>query len=363
MTLAVDHRLGVGGGDLHLAQAERARVDGGAGAVEGVGGMDAAGQHPLDQAQATAAATEAATVVLTQSALDTAQRLGLLNRLASAYECLIPRTLLVQLETALREAEERTRKGASTMWLTDDGRMAIDDLDANDPRLLAQEEAARAIHQWVVSNTTPVPRPLELLGIQEADVRDKIGRSSYDELELATARQVPLYADDLGLRRFRLAGRGMLSFSTVTLLQGLVTRDLLEPAQRDEIWIQLAVENHAYVRPMADMITKALARTPPLPRDEPQRIFDLLGQQGVSLSEAAALAIVVVKRAAMERVQRQEPAHLTELAMDGMARQWPVTSVAGAIQSAAKAQLTLLPRHLSVVEEASRAWAKRRMGA
>jgi tetratricopeptide (TPR) repeat protein len=316
-----------------------------------------------DQAQATVAATGASEVVLTTSAVDSAQRLGLLDRLATAYECLTPRSLLVELETVLREAEERTHKGASTMWLTDDGRLAIDDLEANDPRLVAQEEAARAIHQWVATNAKPIPRPLELLGIQESDVRDKVGRSSYDALELATARQVPLYADDLGLRRFRLAGRPMTSFSTVTLLPAFVTRRLLESAERDELWMQLVVENHAYVRPTGDMITKALARNPPLPQDQLQRVFDLLGQQGMSLPDAAALAMTVVKREAMERVQRHEPAKLTELAMEGMARQWPVTSVAGAIQSAARGQLALLPQHLSAVEDASRAWAKRRLGA
>jgi hypothetical protein len=267
----------------------------------------------------------------------------------------------VELEIALRDAAERRRKGASTTYLGDDGRPIVDDIPANDPRLVTQEETAQRVCDWVTANVTVVPRPLELLPLEESAVRGQVGASSYDGLELATARGIPLYADDLGLRRFRLSGRPMQSFSTVTLLPALVARGILEAAARDNLLVRLVGENHAHVRPTVDLITAALGRSPKLPPGELRRVFDLLGNPGLTLPDAAAIAIAVVRREAMQRVHRHSLAKLTELAMDGMGQQWPATSVAAAIQSVARGQLGLLPQHLETVEKTGRDWARGRL--
>lgn len=316
-----------------------------------------------DQAGAIDAATGSNELILTRSALDTAYRHRLIDRLSDTYRMTAPRALLAEMEAAGDEARTRTRSGVSTMLMTDDGRLVLDEIKAEDPRLVAEEEAITAVHEWLAANAQILPRPLEWLGKEEEDIREKIGRSSYDALELTASLGLPLYADDLGLRRFALFDKPMKSFSTVTLLQAMTARGLLPTEERDDLLMQLVIENHAFVRPTADIIQAAIERTPTLSGEQLQRIFGLLGQQGLTLGDSAAIAVSVIKRQVTGSVQRLPTPKLTDLAMEGMTRQWPVTAVAGAVQSVARAQMALIPQHLSVVEEASREWAKRRMTA
>lgn len=316
-----------------------------------------------DQAGAIDAATSAKELILTRSALETAYRHHLLDRLSGTHRMTAPRSLLVEMETAVDEAGKRRRSGVSTMLVTDDGRLVLDEIKPDDPRLVAEEEAITAAHKWLSDNVQILPRPLEWLGKKEEDVREKIGRSSYDALELTASLALPLYADDLGLRRFSLFDKPMKSFSTVTILRAMTARGLLPPKEQDDLLMRLVIENHAFVRPTTDIIRTAIEGTPTLSGEQLQRVFNLLGQPGLTLGDSASIAVSVIKRQVTGSVQRLPTPRLTDLAMGGMSRTWPVTAVAGALQSVARVQMALVPQHLAAVEEATREWAKRSMSA
>jgi hypothetical protein len=300
-------------------------------------------------------------VVLTRTALDTAHRYDLFDRLTAAYRIKAPRSLLVELTAELEEARKQRVEGVSTMAMSDDQRLRVVDVEPNDPRLVAAEDALASQLAWLEQNVEVMPRPLELLGSDDEEVRDKLGSSSYDALELAASLDVPMYADDLGLRRFALFGKPLRSFSTVSLLHAVTERGAMDAAQRDEVLMQLVIENHAFVRPTAELLRAALRRNPSLSNADLQRVFDLLGQDGLSLGESAALAVSAIKGEVTHPLQRVGTPRVAELALQGMARRWPVMAVASAVQAVARAQMALIPQHLSVIEEACLTWVKRQV--
>lgn len=315
----------------------------------------------MDQRTAIDTAKSSDELVLTRTALDTAHRHGLLDRLTAAYRIKAPRSLLVEVSAELESARKQRVEGVSTLAMSDDQRLTVIDVEPNDPRLVAAADALASQLAWLEENVEVMPRPLELLGSDEEDVRDKVGSSSYDALELAASLDVPMYADDLGLRRFALFGKALRSFSTVSLLQAMTERAAMDAAERDELMIQLIIENHAFVRPTAELLRVALRRDPGLSNTDLQRVFDLLGQDGLSLGESATLLISAIKSEVTHPLQRVPTPRIAELGMRGMVRRWPVMAVASAVQSVARAQMALIPQHFSVVEEACLTWVKRQV--
>ena len=305
------------------------------------------------QAASVATATAATTVILTRSALATAQRLGLLDHLVSHYEVVAPTSLIWQLRVEIAEAKKAVAAGRSTMVLAAYG-PHIEDIPANDPRLREAVEAAVSSLEWVEQCARKEPRPYKTVrepGSPEEEVRDRVGPPSFDALALAETGIGALYADDLGLRRLTLGSRPRpASFSTVTLLEVLAAKGAVSSADRDRYLADLVLAGYAFVRPSSGLLHEGIRRMPGLGRDGLLTICGPLGGPLVTALEAATLAARAIKLTAMAQIQTTGVDTVTEAAVRAMATRWRQPVAARLVQQQAERELALLPpRYLETV--------------
>lgn len=313
------------------------------------------------QAASVAIATAATTVILTRSALATAERLGLLDHLAAHYEVVAPTSLVWQLRVEIAGAKKAVAAGRSTMMLAAYG-PHIEGIPANDPRLVDALEAAAASLEWVERCARKEPRPYQTVrepGSPEEEVRDRVGPPSFDALALTEAGIGALYADDLGLRRFTLGGGPRpTSFSTVTLLEALAAKRAISPADRDRYLADLVLAGYAFVRPSSGLLDEGLRRMPGLGRDGLGTIFGPLGGPLATALEAATLAAQAIKVGAMAAIQKTGVDTVTEVAVRAMAARWRQPVAARLVRQHAERELALLPpRYLQTVVQTCTALA------
>jgi hypothetical protein len=238
----------------------------------------------------------------------------------------------------------------------------IEDIPANDLRLVEAHEAAVASLEWVERCTRMEPRPYKTIrepGSPEEEVRDRVGPPSFDALALAEAGIGALWADDLGLRRLTFGlGPRPASFSTVTLLEVLADRRAISPAHRDRYLADLVLAGYAFIRPSSGLLNEGLRRMPGLGRDGLGAIFAPLGGPLVTALEAATLAAQAIKVTAIAPIQTTSVDMVTEAAVRAMAARWRLPVAASLVRQQAERELALLPsRYLESVVRTCRALA------
>jgi tetratricopeptide (TPR) repeat protein len=299
------------------------------------------------QARSVETARAANSAILTRSGLETAYDLKLLEALSASMELVVPRSLLDELRIELKEAKKRVDLGYSNLGPGGPVGLSMMSLDANDPRLVTRYESVN--EQLVWAQTLRVePRPLESIrssGSPEDKIRDRLGRSSFDAAILAEKLGMALYADDLGLRRLGSGKPVAASFSTVSLLLGLAERGAITGEQRDENLLRLVLAHYVFVSPTAELLDLAVRREPVNGRATLAQALALLAAPTISATEAARMAVAVIKAAAVRSIQTISIEALTGLALNAMATRWRMPLCASLISNEAGEQLRLLPQH------------------
>jgi tetratricopeptide (TPR) repeat protein len=312
------------------------------------------------QDESLATALDANEVILTRSALETSHRFDLLSVVRDHFEIFAPNSLDEELRIEKQEAERAVRDGVKIVaWA--DGRLQAIEIEPGHTELQAKVDHLSNLRKFLSDNVTLCPRPLEVIGTadsEEEDMREIIGQSSYDALKLTTARSAALYADDLGLRRFLLGGKGR-SFSTASLFPALTQMRLITPSRRDQGLLKLVLANFLFVRPQSGLLESALADTG-LSNAELRLVFETLGGPILNLGESARLAAHLVKAAALKEVQLVTPGKITNIALNGMAKRWSPQACAMAIRRALEAELLLLPNVLDEVREVCAKFGKQK---
>jgi predicted Zn-dependent protease len=293
-------------------------------------------------------------VVLTRSALHTAVELGLLNILAAEFTLLAPRSLIDEMEEELREAERLVERGHTMIGSSGAG-LAVTKLEAGDASLVHRRDRLREILAWLEHSATLVTRPLETIpaaGSKEEEVRGHLGRSSYDAAALAKHRGAPLYADDLGLRRFAPVGDPHGSFSTVSLLEGFAERGALTASVRDRHLLSLVVANTGQVAASRELLLEALRRSDEIGREGLEKVFRLLATSDLTAAAAAHMLVLVVKDQSLAAVQLAPASQIVTLGLGAMSETWPIRLCIQAVAHATSELLTILPQPRREVIEA-----------
>ncbi len=322
--------------------------------VESFGRDPVAGQlyvewidEPGQVASRTAATSER--LVLTRSALATAQQLNLLDLLAEHYKLIAPTALLLELREELVSAARAVVEGRERMAPAPVVGFALRTTEPQDPALLARRDAVEELLSWAEAQVEFLPRPIEDVGIPGSDaeqVRERIGAPSFDALELVKGTGAPLYADDLGLRRFAAPDA---SCSTVSLLDTLSERRIIDKATCDALTLELVLSRYVTVRPSADVITLAIRR-PTLPAGDLERACDLLSTPNLGLQNAAAMGAIVIQNSRAGLYQRLSTTDITRLLLRSMNKQFPLARAAVALRHAAEQKLLFLPADLEEVK-------------
>lgn len=308
--------------------------------------IDAAGQHA-----ARTAATNANALVLTRSALATAQRLDLLSVLESTYELVAPTSLVIEVREEAKKALKEVDEGRQRMIPDPAVGFAMREVPAGDPTLVARRESVSALLAWLESGKVRhVPRPASTVGPADSELeqlREPFGPSSFDALALTRAHEGLLYADDLGLRRFVAPSE---SCSSLTLLDVLLEREQLTPARRDELLLDQVLRRYVTVRPTADLLLLALRR-PTLSAGELVTVFDLLAAPVLTLREASEIGATVIRRALDAPIWRPSTSAVTRLILRSMAKTFGSARAAIALRRETAPKLQFLPDELAAVAE------------
>ncbi|HEY9225358.1 MAG TPA: hypothetical protein VIP11_01845 [Gemmatimonadaceae bacterium] len=295
--------------------------------------------------------------VLTLSALTTISKLDLFRALEERGGFITPRSLMVELKRTVREAEDWLENGHK-MMRTVNGLLHADDIPAGDPRLISALEKRRHLLEWVISHTAVEPLPLDYVpteGSEQEEARELIGPSSYDAVILASFRNTPLYADDLGLRKLTLAGiQRPSSFSTLTLLPALADARSISEERRDSALVSLAVRRYGVLVPTVAMLAASFRQN--LSQVELDRVFASLVAPQVAPIDAARIVARLIRREVTATLQVASVQVIVAQSLRAMTVRWPVNLATQLLVRAAMDELALLPTVVREVDAACAAF-------
>ena len=294
-----------------------------------------------------------ASAVLTRSALETAYSLQILNDLSTSIELVAPRSLVDEVRAELKEDQNRVRDGYRKVGGGAAG-ISLTDLPPNHPGLVRREEVVREQLAWLDAHRIE-RRPLEsiaAMGSRAETSRGMLGRSSYDALVLVDRLSLPLYADDLGLRKFSLGSYSPPpSFSSVSLLFAMAERGMISEDVRDEKLLSLVSAHYVHVPPSVGLIDLAVQRaSTAVGRTALLIAMGLLGGPTPSASESARVAVGVIKSSVLRPVQIVQAEDLAEMALRAMASRWRMPLCARLLSEEADHQLLLMPQYQEAIK-------------
>jgi tetratricopeptide (TPR) repeat protein len=313
-----------------------------------------AGSHSA----ATQAASDAPQIVLTRSALETAQRLGILD-LLSGLRVLAPRTMLRELMSEVRENERKVANGTMSMGGGSTG-LVFYRLEPGAKELVDRAQGRKEALEWCRTKAVVRGRPLQLLakvGSQEDELREMVGTDSWDALELAIDADSPMWADDLGLRQIPIQGRKTKSFSTVGFLLSLVRRQQLSEDKCCQMFHSLILWRYSHVPISPKLLVAALNRYHELGRAAVAEVFDTVATMP-NVSVAGRLLARTVRDWALAPVLTISLEAAARLGLEAASKKWPFKIVARQISEAAAAALALMPQALTIVQNACADFAR-----
>ena len=296
------------------------------------------------QQQSLAAVAEARRVVLTESALWTAERMGLLGRLLERYEVMVPRAMLEELQSQLDELDRRVEVGFRV--LSDGGPgLEMREWEPGDPVLVSERNGFRERVRWVENHARVAPRPAGGLTMDAAAERSErvVGRSSYCAAELGIHGET-VYADDLGLRRIVLASGGR-SFSTITLVRGLAEEGEMSRDEYSRHALWLAQHRYFAVSMSRELICRAFRECGSVAAAE---ALTVASSATADLDGAAKAGASALKWMATNPVGVSLGV-ATGAIVAAMSQRWGRRAAGWALARAVTEEFVLLPRQLATV--------------
>ncbi len=323
--------------------------------VEAFGGDPLLGEFyvewvdPAGQQAARTAAKAATNLLLTRSALATAQELKLLDLLVDTYMLVAPTSLLLELRTEVNTADREAAEGRERLVPEMGVGFALRKVEPGDTTLTTRRDALHALLSWTETHVRLDPRPADTVGTpgsEKEELRENFGASSFDTLGLPPQAGTVLYADDLGLRRFAPADA---TCSTVTLLDALVERGVLGGQERDEYDLEMVLRRVVTIRPRPELLLLALRRATLTPA-QLELVFDLLAAPLLTLAEAASIGAAVIRGAREGIFQRYGTREVTRLILLSMRKGFKGPQAPIALRRATESKLQFLPNDLAEMQ-------------
>jgi tetratricopeptide (TPR) repeat protein len=304
-------------------------------------------------------AHDATCLVLSQSALETASRLGVLELVRGRYELVTPHMLAGVLAQAAHDDAEEARKGAATFSGSDRG-PEMRSLEAGHPLLVAKAEQSAKYLSWCKENTKVKPRPLQFLKTApESDrMREMIGEESWDSLELALDGGIPIWCDDLGLRRTAIDGKVALGTSTISILRELRDAGTLSEADYLKNLQTLVQQRYLGVLPSVTLLAGGVSRYGEIGRSGVASVLGTLTAIP-DVSSAAEMLAHVLRVSATASVEALPIEDLTQMGLEALNGRWPRQICARQLRAAAQKVLSLLPLPLLAIAKVCVSFSRR----
>ena len=193
-------------------------------------------------------------VVIHTSALITLQELGLLDLLSEMFtEIRIASSAVQELRSDLRQTQGMQTRDMAWAGLEESNLVA----DRIPKEVLDnRERKLRDLVDWTSSRCEQLGCPEEGMSPEGSAMRDLLGPPSYD-VHMLSDGEVPLYADDLVLRRLGEGERQAKSFSTYAFLLAGVARNILDEAERLGAVVRLIELRHQFIPVSASSLLEA----------------------------------------------------------------------------------------------------------
>jgi tetratricopeptide (TPR) repeat protein len=304
-------------------------------------------------------AKSATTIVLTESALVTLQRLDLLDTVRTRYQCIAPRSLRDLIRKELSEAEERVTEGHSVVVPGGPTGFAMQSFEAGDAVLVNARDRHKALLDWLDREVTILPRPLAAFGEnikQTEEFRTQLGHASSDAVELAKHNVATLLADDLGLR---IVARhsNTPSVSTLSVVHVLTEEGVIAEEARDRFLIDLVEQHYNAVAPTAELLLESMA--PTREANARRQAFALLAGPEMTIVESARTLVRAIKIAAT-RVGTITTDQIASEGLAAMALRFPAKASAQVVARVAEAELFLMPKTLQATKRVCLEFFRRR---
>jgi hypothetical protein len=217
--------------------------------------------------------------------------------------------------------------------------------------------------EWADANVSFAPRPLEAFGdprLNGRDMRERLGESSHDALELALYYPAILYADDLGLRRLA-DGLNAKSFPTPAFVQVAAQHGWMAGQAADRLLVTLAERHFNSLEASPEMLLEALSPGRSVrARDE---TFVLLAGPSMDVLSAARTLVRAVKAGALRTLKITTTEQIVTHGLVAMAYRFPLPQILRAVITVADSELALLQKDLHAVKAACIAFKKSRTEA
>ena len=298
-------------------------------------------------------------VVLTRSALVTAQDSELLPLLVQMYgRLLVPVSLLQDIDKELAEWGRGEADGLHYMVKAGDT-IRISETPA--PVVKAQMASLQMLKDWVGTQCELVPRPLNSFGAGRDELRDKLGHSAFDSCAVASDRGARLYADDLGLRSLAEAEYDVRGFSTYAVLTAAEMQGAIDATMRDREVVKLIVRNYYFIPLNVQLLYYVYSANGFALNRDVLRVLDRLADPDLVVELGVAVAAGLVREVALSTAGVGAIPAITTACLEALTRGRVVLSNAGAFQRAALTQLALLPGPQDEVTAAIRRFLEARL--
>lgn len=299
--------------------------------------------------QSLAALNVADRIVITESAIFTAHSLDLLSLVAERWKLLAPNSLHRSYLTRRDECAANLKTGHRMVYAGGPG-LRVTEFEAGHPVLEHELERAEAILAWLETNVSFQPRPFESIETDEeaAQLREMVGLGSFDAIALARSLNVPVYADDLGLRGL-LTTTIARSFSTITMLVGLAEEATITAAERDTNLLKLAQRRYHRIPLTVSLVLLAASEHS---RSNSSRLLEHLAPPTHDINSAAKLCAAVTRELAVASIQTTSISSIVEMFLVSMGTHWGRSASAYRVLRACSSELQLLPtalRHVANV--------------
>jgi tetratricopeptide (TPR) repeat protein len=298
--------------------------------------------------------------VLTRSALVTMGELDLFGSVSTRFEnLLVPQSLLDELDEEARDLRLSLSDGRKSAVAVEGGFTMYEE-SAEDTRL--HYAARRNLITWVRKHARVVPLPFEATGPDVEQWRERLGESTMDSYMLAIHEGIPIYADDLGLRRLAIGPdeRRAPGFSTVAVLISAAERGEILPREFHRQTAHLVRLNHGHVPISADTLFTALVDATFELDSGTLRLFDRLRGKYSNHTSAAGVAAELLQKVTLSPRETTLTA-VTNICLECLTDGHPLPDSIRLFAHAYRRRLALLPNARRAVDAALTAFLNRRM--
>jgi tetratricopeptide (TPR) repeat protein len=306
---------------------------------------------PEGREESRTAAQQSPKVVLTRSALVTAQIINILDLLGDRYSLIAPHSLRQELRSEQARLQKNFAQGVTLMGIHE-GQIYRTQYDAGHEYLRGQVENFQTLWSWVEQYVHFLALPLSKVfpvGSKEDVCRNSIGRSSMDAVGLSQAENIAMYADDLGLRHFFKKGDVGRSFSSVGLIRGWADLGVITPSDRDEMFLKMLMMNYDGVPISLSLIQLAFNRYPIVNKELLGYLLRVLFAS-LNLQSAAHISSAMLKNHRLTDKGSQNLGLLTSILLEAMANCWGMPLSSMELRLCMGIAFHLLPDDLKTIE-------------